>query len=97
MRDAYLVAALIVIGTLGVTWTLGRVVERRRETFYLVGNLVVRVVIGVVLVLVAAEAAAKGGLWWAVAIGVLPLALWDFVFTGAVIWAWAHEEPGGSS
>ena len=78
-----------------LTWTLGRALERRRETFNLVGNLVLRVVVGVLLVLVGAEAAAHGGLWLAAAVAVLLLALWEFFMTGLVIWAWSREEPEG--
>ena len=96
MRDAFYVIALFVIGTFVVTWTLGRVVTRLREPLNVVGNLVGRVGAGVVLVLVAAEAAAHGGLWL-VAVPVLLLpALWNFVLTAVVIWAWRREEPSCS-
>jgi len=34
-----------------------------------------------------------GGFWWLLVPVVGVLALWNFVLTGGIIWAWASEEP----
>ena len=93
MREAGYITAVIVFGTFGVTWTLGRIVERWREPLGVVGGLVTRCGLGVLLVLTAVGALSHGGYWLALVPLVLVPALWNFVITAGIIWAWPGEEP----
>jgi hypothetical protein len=64
-----------------------------REPLGVVSALIVRVGLGVVLSLAAAQAAMHGRFGWLLVPVFGVLALWNFVLTGGIIWAWAREEP----
>ncbi len=93
MRDATYITASVVLGTLAVMWVLGRVVGRLREPLAIAAGLVGRIGSAVILVLAAAEVASKGGFWLALVPVLLVPALWNFVLTAGIVWAWASEEP----
>jgi len=93
VRDAYYITGLVMLGTVLVTWALGRMFGSIREPLGVVSALVVRVGLGLVLALTAADAAMHGGFWWLLVPVVGMLALWNFVLTGGIMWAWASEEP----
>ena len=96
MTDVIYVIAGVMVGTVLVTWTLGRFVERLREPLSVVSALVVRAGTGLVFALVAVEAALHGG--YALIVGPLLglLALWNFVLIAGMAWVWARGEPDGS-
>ncbi len=97
MRDAYYITGMVILGAFLFTWILGRIVKAIREPLEIVGGLVVRVGLGVLLVLVAIDAAARGGFWWLlVPVAGVP-ALWNFALSVWLIWAWAHEKPSAQS
>jgi hypothetical protein len=52
-----------------------------------------RIGLGVLLALVATDAAMQGGFWWLPVPVVGVLALWNFALSAGIIWAWASEEP----
>ena len=93
MRDAYYITGLVMLGTVLVTWVLRRMFSSIREPLGVVGAVVVRVGLGLILALTAVDAAMHGGFWWLLVPVVGVLALWNFVLTGGIVWAWVSEEP----
>jgi hypothetical protein len=92
VKHAAYITALVVVGTFVVTWTAGRVIARIRGPMAVVNAVAVRVCVGVIFVLMAAAAATHGGFWLAAVPCFGVLALWDFVLTAGVIWAWARGK-----
>jgi hypothetical protein len=97
VTDANYVIGAVMVGTLVITWTLGRVVERLREPLSVVNAVVFRTCFGLVLALVAAQAAVQGGFWLLLVPALALLGLWNFALTAGLIWAWTTEEASGSS
>jgi hypothetical protein len=81
------------LGAFLLTWILGRIVEAIREPLAIVGGLVTRVGLGILLVLVAVDAARHGGFWWLLVPVVPAPELFNFGLSAAIVWAWAHEKP----
>jgi hypothetical protein len=95
--DAIYVVAFLLVGTIAVTWTIGRVVERLREPLSLVRLVVSRACSGAIFLVVAAEAAAQGGFWWLLVPLVALPGLWNLAVAAGVVWAERREEPNGSA
>ncbi len=91
MTAATYVIAAVMVGTFVVTWTLGRFIERLRDSLAAVSGLVVRAGLGLILALVAAQAAMHGGYWWIIVPILVLLALWNFALTAGMIWVWARD------
>jgi hypothetical protein len=97
MNAAIYLTGFVILGTFLVTWALGRMFGGIREPLGVAGNVVGRVGLGVLLALVAADAATHGGFWWLLVPVVGVLALWNFALSAGIVWAWTSEEPGAGA
>jgi uncharacterized membrane protein len=96
VTDAYYITGFVIFGALLASWTLGRIFDGMREPLAIAGGLIVRIGLGVLLTLVAVDAARHGGFWWLLVPVVGVPALWNFALSAGIIWAWAREEPDAS-
>jgi hypothetical protein len=63
VRDADYAIAAVMVGTIVITWTLGRIFGSLHEPLAVVQMIVIRVCIGLIFATITAQALLAGGLW----------------------------------
>ncbi|HZS30906.1 MAG TPA: hypothetical protein VFA37_06580 [Gaiellaceae bacterium] len=91
MRDAYFAIGAIMLATIGITWSLGRVVEHLDRPLAALQAIVVRVCIGLLFALVTAQAVAAGGFWLLLLPVSVLLSLFSFGLAGGFVWLWMRD------
>jgi hypothetical protein len=91
MRDAILIIAAVMLGTIAVTWTAGRLIKRARDLLTAMGAVTVRACLVVLFALLAVGAARRGGYAWIEASIFGLFTLWSVAALTAMIWVWVRE------
>jgi hypothetical protein len=91
VRDAYFAIGAVMLATIPVRWSLGRMVEHLDLPLAAVQAIVVRVCTGLIFALVTAQAVTAGGLWLLLLPVFVLLALFSFALAGGFIWLWARN------
>ena len=92
MRDADYAIAAVMVGTVLITWTLGRIFESLRVTLAVVQMTVIRVCVGLIFAIITAQAVRAGGLWLLLTPVFGLLALFSLGLAAGFVWAWARGE-----
>lgn len=91
MRDAYFAIGAVILATILVRWSLGRMVEHLDLPLAAAQAIVVRVCYGLICALLTAQAVTAGGLWLLLLPVFVLLALFSFALAGGFIWLWARD------
>ncbi len=91
MRDANYAICAVLVGTIVVTWTLGRFMKRFREPLGVLNAIVIRLCLGLLAALGTAQAAIRGGYWLLLVPVLALLALSSFALAAVLIWAWTRH------
>jgi hypothetical protein len=91
VRDAYFAIGAVMLATIPLRWSLGRMFEHLDPLLAALQAIVVRVCTGLVLALVTAQAVTAGGLWLLLLPVFVLLALFSFALAGGFIWLWARN------
>ena len=90
MRDASYAIAAVMVGTIVITWALGRVFGGLRDPLAVVRVIVIRVCTGLILAIVAAQAVLAGGFWLLLAPVCGLLALFSFAMAAVIVRGWTR-------
>ena len=88
MRDANYAIAAVMVGTIVITWMLGRIFGGLHDPLAVVRVIVIRVCLGLILAIVAAQAVLAGGFWLLLAAVCGLLALFSFAMAAVIVWGW---------
>jgi len=91
VRDAYFAIGAVMLATIAVRWSLGRMVEHLDLPLAAAQVIVVRVCTGLICALATAQAVTAGGLWLLVLPVFVLLAPFSFALAGGFIWLWARN------
>jgi len=91
VRDAYFAIGAVMLATILVRWSLGRMVEHLDLPLAALQAIVVRVCYGLICALFTAQAVTAGGLWLLLLPVFVLLALFSFALAGGFIWLWARD------
>lgn len=80
------------VGTIVITWTLGRIFGRLHDALVIVQVIVIRVCLGLILAIVTAQAAQAGGFWLLLTPVTALLALFSFALAAGFVWVWVRGK-----
>ena len=80
------------VGTVVITWALGRIFGGLHDPLAVVRVIVIRVCLGLILAIVTAQAVLAGGFWLLLAAVCGLLALFSFAMAAVTVWGWTRGE-----